>query len=176
MGSRKGIPNKDKAAVRDLAAQHGVDVIEMRTLLLKDCWKSIQLEIGKPRSRRSKRYLQAEEMANKHLTELTPYLHGKLSNIQLEGEITHIPTVIRAPATIANSQAWLTAYGPRRDGPVNDIPFAKSLKTSLDTADSLGITDPKTIVQQAQQSTDDDDDDDLVKRWDKKYLRGIDDH
>ena len=98
MPSRAGSPNKDKKAVRDLAAQHGVDVIVMRIMLLKDCFKTIENEIGKPRSRRSKQFFQAEEMANKHLTELTPYMHGKLSNVTVTDETpeTHRHTRARS--------------------------------------------------------------------------------
>jgi hypothetical protein len=171
MGSRKGIPNKDKQAVRDLAAAHGVDVIEMRLILLKDCWKSIEHEIGKPRSRRSKHYLQAEEMANKHLTELTPYMHGKLSNINLEGQIEHATMVIRAPETIADNKAWLQKYGPKGDPAINEkpqLPFEKSLDKSLNAADALGINDPKKISEEAEKFADDD----LAKRWNAKFLKG----
>jgi hypothetical protein len=158
MASRLGSPNRDKKAVRDLAAEHGVDVIEMRIMLLKDCFKSIENEIGKPRSRRSKQFFQAEEMANKHLSELTPYLHGKLSNVTVTDETPRL-TVIRAPETVGSSTAWLDKFAPKIDATINDrqaippIPFARSLANTMDMADELGIDDVGEIVGQATRFT-----------------------
>jgi len=174
MPSRRGSPNKDKAALRDMAEMHGVDVIEMRMLLLKDCFKTIENEIGKPRSRRSKQYLKAEELAHKHLEALTPYLHGKLANVTVDAEVLHIPTVIRAPETISVTQEWLAKYGPPKDA-VNEppgLPFANSLKKSLDTAEALGIDDPAEIVEDARKDAADDED--VFTRTNRKYLKGYD--
>jgi hypothetical protein len=174
--SRLGSPNKDKKVVRDLAAAHGVDVIEMRILLLKDCMKSVQSELGRPRSRRSKVFFQAEEMANKHLTELTPYLHGKLSNITVADETPRI-TVIRGPEAISDTQAWLANYGPGRDVAVNDrpaVPFVRNLRESLDTAEALGINDASAIVNEAQKRTTETNSEDVITSWDRKFLKGYD--
>lgn len=174
MPSRAGRPNKDKQVVRDLAAQHGVDVIEMRIMLLKDCFKTIKNEIGKPRSRRSKQYFQAEEMGNKHLTELTPYLHGKLANVSVDAEVSHIATVIRAPEAIPDSKAWLEKYGPKRDDAVNAVlPFVKNLRDSASDADKLGIDDANAILNEAKRRTQEEPDD-VIGRNDRKFLKGYD--
>jgi len=156
MGSRLGRPNKDKQAVRDLAAAHGVDVIEMRILLLKDSWKTVENEFGKPRSRRSKQYFAAVAETDKHLAELTPYLHGKLSNVTVDNESSLRLMVIRAPEVVATSQAWLEKYGPKRDDVVNDrptLPFVKNSRASLDTATAVGIDDAGEIVNEAIKQT-----------------------
>jgi hypothetical protein len=112
MPSRAGSPNKDKTALRELAAQHGVDPIEMRMILVKDLWKACQNELERPRSRRSKQYFQAEIQLDKFLAELTPYLHGKLSNVTVADETPRI-TVIRAPEPISDSQKWLEECRPQ---------------------------------------------------------------
>ena len=150
MARPMGSPNKDKQALRDRAAAHGVDVVEMRIMLLKDAFKTIDNEIGKPRSRRSKHYFAAVAEADKHLSELTPYLHGKLSNVTV-ADATPRLTVIRAPEVISSGQEWLEKFRPRRGDMANERPpatlaFAQSLKATLEIADELGISDPQEIV------------------------------
>jgi hypothetical protein len=159
MGSRLGRPNRDKQVVRELAAQYGVEPLEIQYMMIRDLKKTYDHEINKPRSRRSKQFFDVEAHLAKMLAEVTPYLHGKRANITTVDETPRL-TVIRAPAPISDSQAWLEAYGPQRAA-VNDQPtpvqaFAKNLKNTLDIADDLGIQDVKKIVSEAKKWTDED--------------------
>jgi hypothetical protein len=112
MGSRLGRPNRDKVALREMAAQHGVDVVEMQVMICADLQKTYNNEKSKPRSRRSKQFFDAEEKLMKVTAELTPYFAGKLSNVTVTDETPRI-TVIRAPGTISDGQAWLEKYEPK---------------------------------------------------------------
>jgi hypothetical protein len=153
-GRKLGSLNKDKRALRDQAASHGVDVVEMRMILLKDCFKTINNEIGRPRSRRTRHYLQAEEMAHKHLDALMPYLHGKLSNVTVTDE-TPRELVIRAPDKIASTEAWLIAHGPKIDAAIKPVlPIVRHLSNTLDLADDLGINDPNEVIKETFRRTD----------------------
>jgi hypothetical protein len=112
MPSRLGSPNKDKQALRDMAALHGVEPLEMQFMIIADLNKTYQNEVGKPRSRRSKQFFEAEAQLSRLLAEVTPYLHGKRANITTVDETPRI-TVIRAPAAIPDSKEWLEKYRPR---------------------------------------------------------------
>ena len=139
MASRLGSPNKDKQALREWAAKHGVDVVEIQLMIAADLKKTCNNEITKPRSRRSKRFFEAEDKLIKVCQELTPYVQGKLSNVTVTDETPRL-TVIRGPETIGDSQAWLSKFGPARNDAANDrpaLPFVKSVRAALEIADGL---------------------------------------
>jgi hypothetical protein len=140
MGSRVGSPNRDKVALREMAAKHGVDVVEMQIMMIRDLKKTYELEINKPRSRRSKQFFAAETQLAKMLSELTPYFQGKLSNVTVTDETPRL-TVVRAPEVISDTQAWLAAYKPKLVDatPANDRPRAASpvIEQALNTLDAL---------------------------------------
>ena len=46
MPSRAGSPNKDKQAVRELAAQHGVEPLEMMFMMIRDLKKTYDNEVS----------------------------------------------------------------------------------------------------------------------------------
>jgi hypothetical protein len=112
MPSRLGSPNRDKVALREMAAKHGVDVVEMQIMMIRDLKKTYDNEVNKPRSRRSKQFLEAEDKLMKLTAELTPYFQGRLSNVTVTDENPR-PMVIRAPETIIDTQAWLEMYRPK---------------------------------------------------------------
>jgi hypothetical protein len=87
-----------------MAAKHGVDVLEMQILMVKDLKKSYDLEIKTPRSRRKQQWFEVEE----RLSKLTPYFAGKLSNLTINDESPR-QTVIRVAANNFNNQP---ANGP----------------------------------------------------------------
>jgi hypothetical protein len=156
MGSRLGRPNRDKVALREMAAQHGVDVVELQVMICRDLAKTYKNEASKPRSRRSKQFFDAEEKLMKVTAELTPYFQGKLSNVTVTDETPRM-TVIRVPEQISNSQEWLEKYRPKPgDAPAQVVAFAKNLKKTLDIANDLGIQDVKKIVSEAKKRTDED--------------------
>jgi len=146
MGSRLGSRNKDKQALRDLAAKHGVDVVEMQMMICADLKKTYDNEKSKPRSRRSKQFFEAEDKLIKVTQELTPYVAGKLSNITVTDETPRL-TVIRAPEPVGDSQAWLAKFSPNRDD--NEVPAVRALRVAMDRADQLDVTDPDEIVSEA---------------------------
>jgi hypothetical protein len=152
MASRLGRPNKDKQAIRDMAAQHGVDVMEIQMMICADLLKTYSNEASKPRSRRSKRFFEAEEKLMKLTETTTKYFHGPLSNVTITDETPRL-TVIRAPEAVASSQDWLAKYGPKRDDMANEVPFVRNLRLSLNAADDLGIDDAGSIVDEAKKHT-----------------------
>jgi hypothetical protein len=146
MPSRLGSPNRDKVALRDMAARHGVDVVEMQVMMIRDLKKTYDNEVSKPRSRRSRQFLEAEDKLMKLTAELTPYFQGKLSNVTVTDESPR-PMVIRAPDTISDTSTWLEMYRPKSPAP-SVLPIVP--KRSLDIADGVGTDDPKEIVAVAE--------------------------
>ena len=138
MPSRAGSPNRDKQAVRDLAAQYGVEPLEIQYMMIRDLKKTYDNEISKPRSRRSKQFFEVEAHLAKMLAEVTPYLHGKRANITTVDETPRL-TVIRAPQTISDSQAWLEANRPKHlNAPAPELRIVKNVRSALATAEQLG--------------------------------------
>jgi hypothetical protein len=149
MPSRLGSPNKDKKALRDKAEELGVDVVELQLHMIKDLKKTYDNEVKRPRSRRSNQFLQTEEMLRKMSAELMPYLHGKISNVNVTDETPRL-AVIRAPETITDTKAWLEKYKPKTiDNGSNASPAIERLQKTVDMADKLGITDDATILKEA---------------------------
>jgi hypothetical protein len=137
MPSRLGSPNKDKLALREMAAKHGVDVLEIQVMIVADLMKSYDNEVNKPRSRRSKQWFGVEEKLLKVCPELSPYFQGKLSNVTVTDETPRI-TVIRSPETISDSQAWLDKYKPKALDARPVTQFAQNVKRALTVADQIG--------------------------------------
>ena len=152
MPSRAGSPNKDKQAVRELAAQHGVEPLEMMFMMIRDLKKTYDNEVGKPRSRRSQQFFAVEDRLSKLLAETVPYLHGKRANITTVDETPRV-TVIRAPKPISDTQAWLEEYGPKRDDTAPVLSFSRNLKQSFDTAEALNVDDANQISIEAKRLT-----------------------
>jgi hypothetical protein len=137
MPSRLGSPNKDKLALRDMAAKHGVDVIEIQVMICADLARTYNNEIGKPRSRRSRQFFDTEDKLIKVTSELTPYFQGKLSNVTVTDETPRI-TVIRSPETIPDSQAWLDKYKPKAIDAKPVLPMERNVRKALALADAVG--------------------------------------
>jgi hypothetical protein len=148
MPSRLGSPNRDKKALRDKAEELGVDVVELQLRMIKDLKKTYDNEVGRPRSRRSKQFLEAEKMLAKMNGELLPYLYGKLSNVTVTDETPRI-AVIRAPETISDTSTWLEKYKPKTIDDSIASPAIERLQKTVDMADKLGITDDATILKEA---------------------------
>src|SRR5215467_2925356 len=106
MGSRLGRPNKKTLRLQELSEKYGVDPIEVQYIIMKDLKRTVDNEIGRPRSRRSKRYFEAEQKLCEVAKEVAPYVHSRRAAITTEDTTPRL-TVIRAPEVVATSQAWL---------------------------------------------------------------------
>ena len=66
--------------------------------------------------------------------------------------------MIRAPESVSDSHAWLEKFAPKNVAAINDkpaLPFARSLGSTLDLADKLGVDDVGEIVGTAIKFTKD---------------------
>jgi hypothetical protein len=165
MGSRLGSPNKKTLRLQELADKYGVDPVEAMFIIMHDLSKTVNNEANKPRSRRSKQYLDAERMLIDVAKECAPYVHSRRAAVTTVDETPRL-TVIRAPDHAGDTATWLAKFGPKRDDAINDrpvIPFAKNLGTALSIADEVGIDDPIEIVNEAKKRTEDEPETDLDK-------------
>jgi hypothetical protein len=156
MGSRLGSPNKKTLRLQELADKYGVDPVEAMFIIMHDLSKTVNNEANKPRSRRSKQYLDAERMLIDVAKECAPYVHSRRAAVTTVDETPRL-TVIRAPDQAGTTAAWLAKYGPRHDSSINDrpvIPFAKNLGDPLSIADEIGLNDVNEIVNEAKKQTD----------------------
>jgi hypothetical protein len=114
-------------------------------------WQAIYDEqMAKPSRRRNPRKLaEAEEKILRYNEAALPFMRPKFQAITTTDTTPRL-TVIRTPEVIRDSQAWLEKYRPKRDDAVNDQPPALSHhRNVLDAADSLGIDDAQTILNEA---------------------------
>jgi hypothetical protein len=158
IGAKNKMTRERDAAAKELAEEYGdplEDILQKRAH-----WEEIYAaQMAKSsRHRNTKKLAEAEAAILRYNVEALPYMRPRYQAIAHSSDAPR-PTVIRAPETISDSQAWLEAHAPRRDNAVNDKPthviaFAKNLKSTLDIADDLGIQDVKKIVTEAKKWTD----------------------
>jgi hypothetical protein len=160
-GAKNKMTEKHVAAAKDLAAEFGDP---LRDLYIKRARHEAiyAAEMAKSsRHRNTKKLAEAEEKIRQYNNDILPYDRPRFQAINHSGNAAPNPMVIRAPQPISDSKAWLAADGPKRDDAVNDKPtaviaFARNLKSTLDIADDLGISDVKKIVSEAKKWTDED--------------------
>jgi hypothetical protein len=148
MPSRLGSPNKDKKALRDKAEELGVDVVELQLRIIKDLQKTYDNEKNKPRSRRSKQFMEVEKMLVKMNDDIMPYLHGKLSNVSVTDETPRI-SVIRAPETISDTEAWLEAHRPKTINGTTASPAVEKLRKASDLAAGVDGLTAQDVLNEA---------------------------
>jgi hypothetical protein len=184
MPSRLGRPNKDKLAIREMAAKHGVDVLEMQVLMVADLKKSYDFEVNRPRSRRSKQFFTVEDKLAKMLEALTPYFYGRMHAVDVTAEATRT-MVIRTPETIRDKNAWLDKYAPKditpepaKIEPPKPQPtmeqFVPTVRAALHVADSIGDQSAQEVLDSAKRFAvrTEDKRPENISYWDRKFLAG----
>jgi hypothetical protein len=154
--TRAGVPNKKTQRLIELSEKYGVDPIECQWIVMKDLMKTVSNEIDRPRSRRSKQYLEAETKLCEVAKEISPYVYSKRAAITTEDTTPRL-TVIRGPEKVSGTKDWLAIYGPKHDDAINDRPeqpIIQNLRLALDASDTLGITDPGDVIEAARRVTD----------------------
>src|SRR5215471_16733239 len=114
MPSRKGSLNKKTVRLQELSEKYGCDPVEMQYIIMADLKKTVDNELGRPRSRRSKRYFEAEAKLCEVAKEVAPYVHSRRAAVTTVDETPRL-TVIRAPEGVVGTQEWLATYAPKRD-------------------------------------------------------------
>jgi hypothetical protein len=158
MGRPSGAKNKmtveHVAAAKDLAAEFGDP---LRDLYIKRARREAiyTAEMAKSsRHRNTKKLAEAEEKIRQYNEAILPYDRPKFQAINHTGNTAPMPMVIRAPASISDSKAWLAAYAPKRDDtPTPAIAFARNVRTVLDIADAVGVNDAQSILDEAAEIT-----------------------
>jgi hypothetical protein len=162
MGRPKGAKNKltveHVAAAKDLAAEFGDP---LRDLYIKRSRHEAiyAAEMAKSsRHRNTKKLTEVEEKIRQYNEAILPYDRPKFQAINHTGNAAPAPMVIRAPASISDSKAWLAAYAPKRDDAANDQPapmvaFTRNVRTVLDIADAVGVNDAQSIIDEASNIT-----------------------
>jgi hypothetical protein len=138
MPSRLGSPNKKTLRLQELAEKYGVDPVEVQFMLMRDLKKTVDNEIGKPRSRRSKQFFEAQKQLCEIAKEVAPYVHSRRAAVEVSDETPRL-TVITAPPKIADSKEWLEMYRPKSGDAAPALPPV--LKPVVDTLDALDETD-----------------------------------
>jgi len=154
MPSRLGSPNKKTLRLQELSEKYGVDPVEVQYVIMMDLKKTVDNEINKPRSRRSKRYFEAEAKLCEVAKEVAPYVHSRRAAVTTVDETPRV-TVIRAPEGIVGTQEWLATHAPKRDDAFNDrlvLPFERKLRTARDFADAAGVDDANEIPNADQEA------------------------
>jgi hypothetical protein len=103
-------------AAKLLAEEYGdplEDILQKRAY-----WQGIyDQQMAKPSrghgSRDGKRLAKAEEMILRYNVEALPYMRPKYQAINHTNEAAPVPTVIRAPEVISDTQEWLEKYRPK---------------------------------------------------------------
>jgi hypothetical protein len=124
--------------LQELAEKYGVDPVEVQFMLMRDLKKTVDNEIGKPRSRRSKQFFEAQKQLCEIAKEVAPYVHSRRAAVEVSDE-TLRPTVITAPPKIADSKEWLEMYRPKSGDAAPALP--QVLKPVVDTLDALDEAD-----------------------------------
>jgi hypothetical protein len=119
MPSRLGSPNKKTLRLQELSEKYGVDPVEVQYMIMMDLKKTVDNEINKPRSRRSKRYFEAEAKLCEVAKEVAPYVHSRRAAVTTVDETPRL-TVIRAPEGVVGTQEWLATYAPKHDDAINN--------------------------------------------------------
>jgi hypothetical protein len=157
----------------ELSEKYGVDPVEVQFMLMRDLKKTVDHEINKPRSRRSKQFFEAQKQLCEIAKEVAPYVHSRRAAVEVSDETPRL-TVIRAPERIESSEEFLRVYGPKRDEAVNDRPAASAavrrLEDTYRVARGLDGVDAQDILREASKKKKDGPDDDVVSRENKKFL------
>jgi hypothetical protein len=152
MPSRAGSPNKKTLRLQELSEKYGVDPVEMQYIIMADLKKSVDNELGRPRSRRSKRYFEAEAKLCEVAKEVAPYVHSRRAAVTTVDETPRI-TVIRSPEKLSDLQVWLAKFGPQRDEMANERPPAASeaverLQATYKIAEAIGVDSASAVIKQ----------------------------
>jgi hypothetical protein len=156
IGAKNKMTRERDAAAKELAEEYGDPLEDI--LQKRGRWETVYAEqmAKSSRHRNAKKVAEAEQMILRYNVEALPYMRPRYQAIAHSSDAPR-PTVIRAPETISDSQAWLAAHAPRRDNAVNDKPavlsFVKNVKDALATAEQLGVDDAQTIWNEAAKIT-----------------------
>ncbi len=104
-------------------------------------WQAIYDEqMAKPSRRRNVAKLHAaEEKILRYNEAILPYDRPKFQAINHSGDAAAIPMVIRAPATVQDSNAWLEQHRPKHLAtPAPELRIVKNVRSALATAEQLG--------------------------------------
>jgi hypothetical protein len=153
IGAKNKLTREHIVAAKELAAEYGDP---LRDLYQKrNRWQLVYEEqMAKPSRRRNfKKLAEAEEKIRQYNNDILPYDRPKFTAINHSGSAAPVPTVIRAPAPIADSREWLEKYRPKTIEPKPELPFVSNVKSALATAEQLGLDDAQTIWNEAAKAT-----------------------
>jgi hypothetical protein len=143
MGRPPGAKNKmtleHVAAAKDLAAEFGDP---LRDLYIKRSRHEAiyAAEMAKSsRHRNTKKLAEAEEKILRYNEAILPFDRPKFQAINHSGDAAVAPMVIRAPATVQDSNAWLEQHRPKHlAAPAPELRIVKNVRSALATAEQLG--------------------------------------
>jgi hypothetical protein len=155
-GSKNVITRESLARIEKLVDKHGSPTRAMFESL--KYWVGVRdAELAKTsRHRNGAKIDKACEWILKFGTALAPFT-DKRQPTAIQSEIKHVPTVIRAPKTIPDSQEWLRLHKPKH---IDATPvlerFSTALQQSYNLADELGIDDAAAVMKEAKRRMEDD--------------------
>src|SRR5689334_876950 len=135
MGIGRTGPNKKTLRLMELSEKYGCDPVEVQFIIMRDLLKTVSNELNKPRSRRSKQYLEAEAKLCDVAKQVAPYVPSGRAAITTPDTTPRL-TVIPAPGQVTTTEAWLAMHGPK--DALNDravLPLEKNIRASLAVAD-----------------------------------------
>jgi hypothetical protein len=147
-GSLNRLSQKGLDSIRELVGKYGDPLADL--LQKRARWQEIyDSYVDKPTGRiNRKRLLEAEEWILKYDRELLPYTRPKLQAVTTQDVTPHV-TVIRAPETISDTQAWLEKYKPKTIDDSIASPAIEKVRKASDFAAGIDGLTAQDVLNEA---------------------------